>query len=550
MKFPDQPSRKALFRIVVAGASLCAAATRAYGIITFGTGNNFDFSQSPENSLLTCEGNFGAYAGTTIGSQYLLTATHTNPGTTSTFTFNNGGLTPTTYNIQEVASIDDVSVWQIAPGTSATFSTYVPLYTGSSETGATVVDLGRGLTRGSAVTGGWEWGGYLNNTNPFSWGTNTISAIDTVTHAQELVPFGDSFLQYDFNNNSSNPNEAILAPGDSGGGLFIDDNGTYKLAGINSAVDQVQNSSGASLPYALYDAYGYYTTDSSNKLVQIATHSPLSSYASQISTKVNFINAATGVYSSSEAAASPVASNGTTSVFQNITTGAITGSASLQIGYASSYTTLQIAPGSGASAVSSLSLDVNSALDLTNNQIFINYGSGTDPRAAIVGYLARGYNGGLWNGIGIRSSTAAANPAYALGYADSADSLDPTLSSGQIEIAYTLAGDINLDGVVNGTDFSILAAHFGKSVTGGWADGDLNYDGVVNATDFARLAQNFGQTAKGQAAVLPASQWAALDAFAQANGLAADLPEPTTVIPIIIAGIGCLSRRRRPRRRC
>jgi hypothetical protein len=52
-------------------------------------------------------------------------------------------------------------------------------------------------------------------------------------------------------------------------------------------------------------------------------------------------------------------------------------------------------------------------------------------------------------------------------------------------------GDANCDGVVNSTDFSAIAAHFG--MTGAhWTDGDLNFDGVVNAMDFNILASNFG----------------------------------------------------------
>ena len=34
--------------------------------------------------------------------------------------------------------------------------------------------------------------------------------------------------------------------------------------------------------------------------------------------------------------------------------------------------------------------------------------------------LVSGYNGGAWNGLGIDCSNAAANPSYALGYADPA----------------------------------------------------------------------------------------------------------------------------------
>ena len=57
---------------------------------------------------------------------------------------------------------------------------------------------------------------------------------------------------------------------------------------------------------------------------------------------------------------------------------------------------------------------------------------------------------------------------------------------------FTLYGDANLDGNVNGTDFSITAAHFGQGVTG-WDEGDFNYDGIDNGTDFSLLSNNFGQ---------------------------------------------------------
>ncbi len=39
------------------------------------------------------------------------------------------------------------------------------------------------------------------------------------------------------------------------------------------------------------------------------------------------------------------------------------------------------------------------------------------------------------------------------------------LSRGEIELKYTLLGDANLDGTVNGSDFSALSANFGQGVT-------------------------------------------------------------------------------------
>jgi fibronectin-binding autotransporter adhesin len=182
-------------------------------------------------------------------------------------------------------------------------------------------------------------------------------------------------------------------------------------------------------------------------------------------------------------------------------------------------------------------------VNVANNHLIIAYGS-TDPIASIKQYLATGYANGKWNGIGINSSSAAANSSYTLGYADGADGVVAGLPSGEIEIKYTLYGDINLDGVVNGTDFSLLASHFGQSTTKGPEAGDLNYDGVVNGSDFGLLAGNFGKSATGESITLPASQWAALDAFAAAHGLLADVPEPSTLAGTILGGVLVLRRRR------
>ncbi len=55
-------------------------------------------------------------------------------------------------------------------------------------------------------------------------------------------------------------------------------------------------------------------------------------------------------------------------------------------------------------------------------------------------------------------------------------------------------GDANDDNVVNITDFSILAATFGKTLGGGYdARADFNHDNAVNITDFSLLAASFGQ---------------------------------------------------------
>jgi autotransporter-associated beta strand protein len=206
---------------------------------------------------------------------------------------------------------------------------------------------------------------------------------------------------------------------------------------------------------------------------------------------------------------------------------------------------VQLAAGIGTSTLSSLTLSPNSTLDITNNAIIINYGSGPDPISTIFGYIKSGYEGN-WTGNGIISSTAAGElGTYGIGYADSADPGNPAnLSSGTIEIMYTLLGDANLDGKVNGADFAIMATNFNQSVTNGWDEGDFNYDGSVNGEDFALLAQNFNQASS---ATVNSADVAVLDAFAAANGISltgSPVPEPATMGILGIASLGLVGRRR------
>lgn len=196
--------------------------------------------------------------------------------------------------------------------------------------------------------------------------------------------------------------------------------------------------------------------------------------------------------------------------------------------------------------ITSLSITGSGALDIGNNHIIVNYGGGADPIASIAGWITSGYDGGTWKGSGIMSSSAQANPgSYGIGYADAADAGNPAgLASGQIEIMYTLLGDANLDGKVNGGDFTILAANFNQ---GGktWDEGDFNYDGSVNGGDFTLLAGNFNQSATQSA--VSAADLTALEDFAAADGISlGNVPEPVSAATMAIAGLGFLARRRRP----
>jgi autotransporter-associated beta strand protein len=215
---------------------------------------------------------------------------------------------------------------------------------------------------------------------------------------------------------------------------------------------------------------------------------------------------------------------------------------------------LKLAPGaSGGSGpavtsfvnIGSLTIAGSGQFDLNNNHLILTYGA-ADPITTVAAYIKSGYNGGHWNGPGIISSVALTNASsllYGVGYADGADGVVAGLAPGQIEVAYTLLGDANLDGLVNSADFNILAANFNQSITG-WDQGDFNYDGLVNSADFNALAANFNQGVSGAAS---AGDMAALDAFAAANGLSmpTSVPEPATAGLLAMGAIGMMARRRR-----
>ena len=122
------------------------------------------------------------------------------------------------------------------------------------------------------------------------------------------------------------------------------------------------------------------------------------------------------------------------------------------------------------------------------------------------------------------------------------------MSPSDVLVKYTYYGDADLNGHVDGSDYSIIdnsalqEASTGNPISG-WSNGDFNYDGVVDGSDYTLIDNAYNS----QGAALSAEVAATTAQIAGASGSSA-VPEPGTIGLLGIGAVGLLGRRTRRRR--
>jgi hypothetical protein len=117
----------------------------------------------------------------------------------------------------------------------------------------------------------------------------------------------------------------------------------------------------------------------------------------------------------------------------------------------------------------------------------------------VTGDIARAYNFSSWDGDGIRTSMSQALEGLTtVGIANADDAgvsgtdwRGVSLVSGDIIVMYTYAGDMNLDGFVDASDYGYIDNYYQFPGTSGYGNGDLNFDGIIDAGDYGYIDNSY-----------------------------------------------------------
>lgn len=228
--------------VVGMGLALTGWTGTARGVLFVDTGDPLFNTTAPGGAYADSGwqflGYYGAYLGTAISPQHFITAQHfgTQGGLFVQDSLFTGGATVS--HTIDLSANGGQGYWDIAGSdlriyqiTGSSFASFAELYLGSG-VGEEVVMTGRGGQRGSEVLGplgetrGWE---HTSTGIAARWGTNELTGTAGSGVGTKWVAR--------FDGSGGTLFEAGLSEGDSGGGMFIQDGGVWKLAGVNYSID-------------------------------------------------------------------------------------------------------------------------------------------------------------------------------------------------------------------------------------------------------------------------------------------------------------------------
>jgi hypothetical protein len=345
--------------------------------------------------------------------------------------------------------------------------------------------------------------------------TYTIVAA-TLPSLSFTPPTGDGSLTVDYTNGNPLPSGGITYTG--GGTLFVHGISTGNLNFVVNATQVIdQSATSRPIAYSSLNAIEFDLSGGSNVLTQQAA--PWAPVTFNAGTGNNMLNINAGSFT---LATNPQIASGNLTINDNSVLTFTAGTPNSGFN-PRALTTLNLGPGATATVqtppahsdrtllvLGSLSVNSTAKLDMGGNDLLLH--STAANRASdltnITDEIQSGFNGGPWNGEGIFSSKAAANPLMSLGVILNDDGSNkggvgnpvyPTFD-GQTALAtdilvkYTYFGDANLDGQVNGTDYSLIDASYHGSATG-WSNGNFNYDTAIDGSDYSLIDNAFNTQA-------------------------------------------------------
>lgn len=270
-------------------AAFFLAARAASGVILLATDDPTRNTSTPgDNSGWQYEGQWGPFLGTPIAPLYFLSAAHIGNAGGGTFVFHGETFTVVAGH-KDPAS--DLMLWQV----DHPFTDYAPMFTAAhgDETGQVLRVIGRGTQRGSEIDHdgtprGWSWGA---GDSVQRWGSNVVA--DVQPDPQTGAPYVHGTFD-----SPGVPDEAHLSVGDSGGAMFVQEDGLWKLAAINYAVDDLFTGADGSGGFdaAVFDARGFYTQTGAQTFSLLAGDTPVPTgfYGSRVAARLDWIAGFTG----------------------------------------------------------------------------------------------------------------------------------------------------------------------------------------------------------------------------------------------------------------